>query len=64
MKITFEGSFDEIQDNLGGLFGRPLRASAMFADQAAASAARADACEGNCEKILAEIKNLKGEEPK
>lgn len=47
MKITFEGEFSEIKDSLMGLFGKALKDSMMFADQAQASAAKADTAARN-----------------
>ena len=60
MKITFEGDFDEIKDSLMGLFGKALKDSMMFADQAAASASKADSAARNALMALNEIANKKG----
>jgi hypothetical protein len=59
MKITFEGEFEEIQDSLLGLFGKALKDSRMYADQAAASAAKSDTACRNSMMVLEEIKKEK-----
>jgi hypothetical protein len=59
MKITFEGEFEEIQESLMGLFGKALKDSRMYADQAAAFAAKSDTACRNSIMALEEIKKIK-----
>lgn len=65
MRITIEGDFNEIKalgKNLGSLlFGGLVDSAMAYADQAAASAARADTADRNALMRLEEIKKLKGE---
>lgn len=60
MKITFEGDFNEIQDSLLGLFGESMKKAMSWADQAAASAAKADSAARNAAMALADIKKAEG----
>jgi hypothetical protein len=59
MEITFKGDFEEIKASLLGLFGESMEKSKMYADQAAASAAKADSAARNSGILCNEIKKLK-----
>ena len=63
MKITFEGEFEEMREIYKKLFIAPLDIAKDYADQATASASRADSAARNAEMALEEINKHKGESP-
>ncbi len=59
MKITIEGEFEEIRHALSGLIQEMFPNSKLYADQAAASASRADTSAKDAERAAENIKKGK-----
>ncbi len=60
MKISIEGDFEELKTVLWGSLQGLFNQTKMYADQAAASASKADSAARNAEMSWEEIKKLKG----